>query len=157
MSCHPSHVIGPADRVHNTDEEIEKNWAEFKKADKVDPRAIRRQHKFKPGHGPHDDNPDDPWITQIIKFEGEEADPDQRDLLHGGPPVKIDCEQCGDQLHAVGEMSTWQIMTQSGVSLANLDRITEARKKELQAEIVVILACPTCKQKFQWLKDFLPQ
>lgn len=157
MSCHPAHVTGPPDRVHNTEEEIEKNWAEFRKADEVDSRAIRRQHKFKPGHGPHDDNPHDPWTTLNIKFEGEHADPDQRDQLSGGPPSGLPCEQCGTMTTVCGEKTMWEVYSQPGVEVVNLESMTAARKKELQEMKVVILCCPQCKAKSQWLEEFLPK
>lgn len=140
-----------------SEEQIAKNWEEFRKADRVDPRAIRRQHKFKPGHEPDFDEPESGWKYVDVQFEGEQADPDQRDLLHGGPPVEMDCERCGTQLHLVGEKTQWEIMTQALVGIANLDDITEERKKVLQEEIIVILACPNCLMKYQWMKDLLPR
>jgi hypothetical protein len=59
--------------------------------------------------------------------------------------------------HIVGEMSQWAAMTQPGVEIANRDSITEARKKELQETIICILACPSCRLKYQWARDMLPK
>lgn len=154
-SCHPSHWEGPP-LPGKTDEEVTRAWEQFKKEDRIDPRAIRRQHRFKPGHEPDFLEPSSGWKYMKIELESD-ADPDQLDMLHGGPAVNMNCERCGTQLHAVGEMTQWDIMTQALVSIANLEDITEERKKVLQEEIIVILACPDCKSKYQWLKEFLPR
>ena len=158
-SCHPSHFeAGPPPGM--SEEQIERNWADYNREKKkgIDPRAIDKHFKFKEGHEPDYLEPSSGWKYLDVEFTGEPADPDQLDLLHGGPAVNIPCQRCSaQQLHAVGEMSTWDIMHQEGVDVANEDDITEERKKELQAEIVVILACPSCKQKYQWLKEFLPR
>lgn len=140
-----------------SEEQIAKNWEGYNKSKGIDPRAIDRHFKFKPGHEPGFDEPESGWKYVDVRFEGEDPDPDQRDLLHGGPPVEMDCERCGTQLHAVGEMSSWDVINQPGVSLSNIDDIDETRRKELEEEKVVILACPECKAKYQWLKDFLPR
>ncbi len=142
-----------------SDEQIERNWADYNREKKkgIDPRAIDKHFKFKPGHEPDYLEPESGWKYLDVEFTGEQADPDQRDMLHGGPAVNMDCERCGTQLHAVGEMSTWDVMNQSGVSIANMEDIDDSRKKELQEEIVVILACPECKAKYQWLKALLPR
>ncbi len=156
MTCHPTHFeSGPLPSV--SEEQVAKNWEEFRKEDRVDPRSIRRQHKFKPGHEPDYAEPDSGWKYVDVQFDGEEADPDQRDMLRGGPAIEMDCERCGHELHVVGSMSTWDVMNQPGVSLANRDSISDSRKKELQEEKVVILACPTCKLKWQWLEELLPK
>ncbi len=123
----------------------------------IDPRAIDKHFKFKEGHEPGYLEPESGWRYLDVEFTGEPADPHQLDLLHGGPAVNMNCARCGTQLHAVGEMSTWGIMHQESVEVVNEDDIAEERKRELQNEIVVILACPDCKAKFQWLKDFLPR
>lgn len=162
-SCHPTHWEGAPDTVHNTPEDIERNWADFKKQDRIDPRAIRRQHRFKPGHEPDYAHPDSGWVYLNLKFEGEPGEPDQRDLLHGGPPAGMNCERCGEELHVVGRMSKWDIMNQDDaagnplVRPINLEEITTARKRELQKEFVAILACPNCRKKYQWDEALLPK
>lgn len=161
-SCHPCHLEGPADTVHNTPEQIERNWEEFKKADQVDTRAIRRQHRFKPGHGPHDDNPHEPWATLNLKFDPPH-EPDQRHLLSGGPESGVPCPRCDTMTRIAGEMSRWEIMNQfdpeQGIDVrpANVARISEARKKDLQKEMIVVLACPQCYLKLQFDAELLPK
>ena len=157
MTCHPSHFEdGPPPGM--SDEQIERNWEGYNREKKkgIDPRAIDKHFKFKQGHEPDYLEPESGWKYLDVEFTGEPSDPDQRDMLHGGPAVNMDCERCGTQLHAVGEMSSWDVMNQEGVSLANMEDIDDARKKELEEEIVVILACPECKAKYQWMKEFLP-
>jgi len=156
LSCHPTHPeSGPAPNV--SDEEREKNWADFKKADSVDPRAIRRQHKWKVGHEPDYMEPDSGWVYQKIEFTGEESEPDQLHLLHGGPPSGLPCERCNTETNVVGETTMWEIYTQPGVEIANMDTIDEARRQELREMRVVILACPECKLKIQFLEEFIPK
>ena len=102
-SCHPVHFEGkPAPGV--SDEQRERNWATFFKENAVDPRAIKRHHKWKPGHEPDHEHPDSGWRTLNIKWEGEKAPPDQRHLLKGGPESGIPCEQCNEMTRIVGEM-----------------------------------------------------
>ncbi|KKN83877.1 hypothetical protein LCGC14_0295300 [marine sediment metagenome] len=155
MSCHPTHFeSGPL--PGKTEEEIEKNWRDFKREDRVDSRAIRRQHRFKPGHEPDFAEPDSGWRYVRIELEYD-AEPDQRDQLHGGPPSGLPCEQCGTMTTICGEKTMWEVYTQPGVEVVNLESMTEARKKELQEMKVVILCCPQCKAKSQWLEEFLPR
>lgn len=163
-NCHPSHTASEREkkleaRAKRYREEQERTFDQQKRDLARDPRKIQVQHRWKLGHNPADqDDYDDPNVT-YVKFDGREApptEPDQLNLLHGGPPVAMNCERCGDQLHAVGEMSSWGQMTQDGVVLVNKDKITAARKRELQEEIIVILACPGCRSKFQWMKKYLP-
>lgn len=39
----------------------------------------------------------------------------------------------------------------------NVDSISDTRKKELQEETILILACPVCFHKMQWDAEFLPR
>ena len=140
-----------------SEEQIAKNWEGYNKSKGIDPRAIDKHFKFKPGHEVDYDEPSSGWKYVDVQFEGEAADPDQRDLLKDSTPVAMDCERCGTQLNAVGRMSSWDVINQPEVSIVNRDSIDEARKKELQEEKVVILACPNCRKKYQWLEEFLPK
>ena len=149
--------------MHNTPEDIERNWAEWKKADRVDPRAIRRQHRFKPGHEPDFAEPDSGWIYLNLKIESPPSDPDQLEMLSGGPESGLPCERCGEMTRVVGRMSRWDIMNQDDlagnplVRPVNLEDIAPARRRELQKEFVVILACPNCRKKYQWDEELLPK
>lgn len=155
MSCHPTHFEGPR-LPGKTDEEVDRAWAEHKKADRIDPRGQKNKARWKAGHEPNYLEPDSGWMYVKPEPMGEPLDPDQRDLLTGGPEVDMACERCGYKLRLVGEMTQWDIMTQENVALANEEYISEARKRVLQEEIIVILACPECKKKYQWLKELLP-
>lgn len=162
-SCHPTHILEPADTVHNTPEQIERNWQEFFKQDRVDPRAIRRQHRWKFGHEPDYDHPDSGWVYLNLKVESPPSDPDQRGLLTGGPESGLPCERCGEMTRVAGRMSVWDMMHQVDaasnplVHLVNEEDITETRRHELQQEFIVILACPNCRLKWQWREEFLPK
>jgi hypothetical protein len=140
-----------------SEEDIARNWEEFRKGDRVDPRSIRRHHKWKVGEEPEYADPASGWVYQQIEFEGEQPDPDQRDLLHGGPPSGLPCERCETETNVCGESTMWDIYNQSGVSVVNLDDIDESRREELEEMRVVILVCPECKLKSQWLEEFLPK
>ena len=96
-TCHPTHFEGPPDLVHNTPEQIEKNWEEFKRADKVDPRAIDKHFKFKPGHEPDYAEPESGEVyVKIEGHEGSDSEPDQLHMLGGSSvPSGIPCERCG--------------------------------------------------------------
>lgn len=155
MSCHPTHVEGPP-APNVSEEERERSWEEFRKDDRVDPRAIRRQHRFKPGHEPDYADPASGWKYLEVKFEGEPADPDQRDQLHGGPPSGLNCERCGEETRVVGSMSVWEQYQQTGVEVVNLPNISEQRKKELQQQRIVVLKCPHCLKTYQWDEELLP-
>jgi len=156
-TCHPSHFEAGPDRVHNTEEDIERNWREFREAHRIDPRAIDKHFKFKPGHEPDFAEPESGEVyVKIEGHEGEESEPDQLHLLSGGEESGIPCEKCGTITRIAGEMSVWDIYHQPGVEVANLAEMTEARKRELQEQIIVVLACPQCHQKYQWFADALP-
>ena len=154
-SCHPSHFeSGPLPSV--PEEEVEHNWKEFHKEDRIDPRAIKRQHKFKPGHEPDFLEPSSGW--KYVKIEQEsDAEPDQRDMLGGGPPSGLDCERCGEETRVVGSMSVWEQYQQKEVDVVNIKDISEERKKELQEQRLTILKCPSCFHTYQWFEEFLPK
>lgn len=160
MACHPTHIDGPA-LPSVSPEEIERNWKTYKKEDEVDKRAIDRHHKFALGHEPDYDDPESGIVYQKIRWEGDPKEPDQRDMLSGGPESEVPCERCGEMTCIAGEMSRWEVMNQSGEGIdvrpVNIDDISESRRKELQNEFIVILACPKCKKKYQWDKDLLPR
>jgi hypothetical protein len=157
-SCHPTHFEGPPDTKHNTPEQIEKNWEEFRKAHRVDPRAIDRHFKFKPGHEPDYAEPESGEVyVKIEGHEGEPSEPDQRHMLSGGELSGIPCEQCGTETHIAGEMSVWDIYHQPGVEVANLADITDERRRELQEQIIVVLKCPQCHHTYQWDAALLPK
>jgi hypothetical protein len=155
MSCHPSHR-SPEDLAQQQQEQIDLR----QKEQQHDPRKIHRQHRWRLGHDPAgQDDDDDPNIV-YLKMDGREApptEPDQRHMLSGGELSGIPCERCGTETRITGEMSVWNIYHQPGVEVANLADITDARKKELQEQIIVVLKCPQCRHTYQWDAAFLPK
>lgn len=162
MSCSDAHtrrLIQRAERARRLREEQERTSAQLRRSLLIDPRKIRRQHRWKLGHDPADqDEYDDPNVS-YIQFGGREAPPtppDQRDLLHGGPESGYPCGRCSTMTRVCGRMTVWEMYTQPGVELVNIDTISEQRRQELQKEWMVILVCPDCQEKTQWLEEFLP-
>jgi hypothetical protein len=100
--------------------------------------------------------PSSGWRYVKIELESN-PEPDQRDQLHGGPDSGLPCERCDTMTRVCGETTMWEIYNQPNVSVVNLDEITEGRRQELQEMQVVILVCPQCKMKSQWLEEFLPK
>ncbi|KKK93208.1 hypothetical protein LCGC14_2695170 [marine sediment metagenome] len=163
MSCHPSHEDRSKkveEKAKRLQEEQERTLKQQKRDLSIDPRKIRRQHRWSLGHDPADqDEYDDPNLV-YIKLDGREApptEPDQRDMLSGGPPSGMDCEKCGTETRVVGSMSVWEQYQQREVSVVNLEDISEARKKELQEQRIVVLKCPQCLHTYQWFQELLPK
>lgn len=125
----------------------------------IDPRRIKRQHRWKLGHDPADqDDYDDPNVVYLnVEQHEEDNDPDQRHLLSGGPESGLACERCGTMTHVVGEMSRWDIYNQPKVSLVNRDSLTEKRIEELKQEMICILKCSNCSKTYQWDCSLLPR
>ncbi len=92
-----------------------------------------------------------------IQFDGEPQYPDQREELTGGPESGVPCDRCNSVTTVCGSRSMWDIYNQPGVEVVNLADISESRQKELKDMRVVILVCPQCKLKTQWLEEFLPK
>ncbi len=161
-SCHPSHSLIQAQERKEAKEKKQQDAQEqaLKQQQRdlsIDPRKIRRQHKWALGHDPIDsDDYHNPNIEYLDIDYYEPTDPDQRDRLHGGPESGVPCQRCGTMTRICGETNQWEIMNQEGVQIVNPESITDSRKKELQEEIVVILVCPQCKLKTQWLANLLP-
>ena len=91
MSCHPSHT-----KPDPTDQEqqiIEERQRIERAQDKPDPRKIQRQHRWKLGHDPIDqDDHDNPDIAYLdIEYTGEPLEPNQLDQLEGGPDSGVPC------------------------------------------------------------------
>ena len=155
MSCHPSHK-DPEALARQQQQELDRRRQE----QRHDPRKIHRQHRWKLGHDPAgQDDDDDPNIV-YLQMDGREApptEPDQLHMLSGGEESGIPCEQCGTGTRIAGEMSVWDIYHQPGVEVTNMGDITDARRRELQEQIIVVLVCPTCHKKYQFDSEFLPK
>lgn len=154
MSCHPSHQ-DPEDLARQQQQELDRR----RKEQQYDPRKIHRQHRWKLGHDPAGQDDDDDPNVVYLQMNGREApptEPDQLDMLSGGEPSGVPCEQCGTDTRIAGEMSVWDIYHQPGVEVANLKDITDARRRELQKQIIVVLKCPQCYRTYQWDASLLP-
>lgn len=162
MSCHPSHTLIQQEQARERKvkkrEEYQERALKQEKHDLTpNPRAIKRQHRWRLGHDPADqDDYHDPNVEYLNIEYGEQPDPDQRDKLHGGEESGIPCQRCGTMTRICGETSQWEIMNQEGVQIVNRESISEARQKELLEETILILCCPKCYSKHQWLADMLP-
>ncbi len=162
MTCHPSHTLIEQEQAREKKAKKREEYREKAlKQEKHDltpnPRAIKRQHKWVLGHDPADqDDYHDPNVEYLDIEYYEPSDPDQRDRLYGGPESGIPCHRCNTMTRICGETNQWEVMNQPGVQIVNRESISEARQKELLEEIIVILVCPQCYAKFQWLAELLP-
>ena len=153
MSCHPSH--DPEALARQQQEELDRR----KQEQRYDPRKIHRQHRWKLGHDPAGQDDDDDPNVVYLQMDGREApptEPDQRHMLSGGQESGVPCEQCGTNTRITGEMSVWDIYHQPEVTVANLEDITDDRRRQLQEQIIVVLKCPNCFQTYQWDAALLP-
>ena len=152
MSCHPDHTT--------TQEDIDEERLRLdRKADAIDPRKIKRQHRWRLGHDPSDqEDHADPNVAYLnIEYTGPETRPDQREQLSGGPETEVPCHVCGELTRLCGSISQWDSYQDPKVDVVNLADISEDRKQELKDTKLVILCCPKCKTKQQWLEDALPR
>lgn len=126
----------------------------------IDPRKIKRQHRWKLGHDPStQDEDDDPNVAflEIEVIEGGPTEPDQREELTGGPPSGMPCQRCGEMTVVAGRKSLKEIYDQPEVDLVNRDQMTKEDWKRIEETVIVVLACPNCKHKYQWREEFLPK
>lgn len=153
MTCHPSH--DPETLARQQQDELDRR----KQEQRYDPRKIHRQHRWKLGHDPAGQDDDDDPNVVYLQMDGREAlptEPDQLHMLSGGEESGVPCEQCGTITRITGEMSVWDIYQQPEVTVANLEDITDERRRQLQEQIIVVLVCPQCHRKYQWDAAFLP-
>jgi hypothetical protein len=79
--------------------------------------------RWKLGEEPYADavgtSKDDPWINIELEVVENPEKIDQRDLLSGGPEIKMNCATCMDKgnrepLHIAGSMSAKEILERAG-------------------------------------------
>ena len=85
----------------------------------TDPRQVAFQHRFRHGHAPGEDEKADPseYVTLDIT-EHPDPEPNQRDLLHGGPKTPMPCQVfvkatsqiCGRETFAAAEMPVEKVL-----------------------------------------------
>ena len=150
MSCIPSHL--------SREDEIAQRLQREKRDLAIDPRKIRRQHRWKLGHDPADPDTDgaDPNVRYITIDYYDPLIPDQRGKLTGGPVSGMPCAKCGGMTNIVGHMTKADILRQPEVGIANLDDITKERWKELEADEILVLGCPKCQALIQMEEMFVP-
>lgn len=136
MTCHPSHQKQAA----------------------PDPRAIKRQHRWKFGHDPHDDDatPESDWVYAHLEQETQHI-PDQRHLLKGGPESGMPCPKCQEIMRVAGSMTAKEILEQDEVEVVNKDLMNEADWERLSKDVICVLVCPKCQHKMQMREEFLPR
>ena len=164
MTCHPTHtqvIQKTKEQKAFEDDQAQERIDQDRKALRIDPRKIKRQHRWKLGHDPIDqDDHRNPDIAYLKLVPGDDpGDPDQRDELHGGPESGMVCPlpACDHKMNIVGEKTLMEIYTQPGVSVVNLDSMSPERKAEVEKTIVVVLACPMHPtQKMQLFEEALP-
>ena len=111
----------------------------------VDPRAIRRQHRWKPGHEPDYPEPDSGFVTLELDYtESTPTPPDQKTGLGGGPESGMPCWKCGfDSMRIVAKKPPSHILNDSDYNV-NPDKVTIE-----DSDAVVLLACPRCSATMQ--------
>ena len=59
---------------------------------------------------------DGQWINvKLDVTEHPDPDPDQRDLLGGGPALRLNCGVCGSQLHIAAEKDAVEVLQDAGI------------------------------------------
>ena len=125
------------------------------KPPQIDPRAVRRIHKWKFGHDPADPDTheDSGWVYATIE-PSTPSEPNQRYLLSGGEDSGFPCTNCQTMTKIAGEKTLKWMLEQKGVDLANPDDVDWKRAEET---VILILACPKCEQLFQFFREFVPK
>jgi predicted RNA-binding Zn-ribbon protein involved in translation (DUF1610 family) len=120
-----------------------------------DRREIDRHFKWEWGHDPNDPDthPDSGW--NYFKVEHyTPTEPDQRNLLTGGPDTGYTCQRCGNNTYRIAAERTldW-VLSQPEVEIVG----EKPDMEKLKQRAIVIWACPSCSHRVQWRKDMMPQ
>jgi hypothetical protein len=118
-----------------------------KKRDQIDPRAIRRTFRWRPGHEPDYGEPSAGW--QYIKWDYSErpdAPPDQAKGLGGGPEA-FPCDRpgCGEIMRIVARKQPSEIIEGSDVIRLK----EEYDRAAVNRDDIFLVACPKCGQRIQ--------
>jgi hypothetical protein len=82
------------------------------------------------------------------------TDPDQRNLLTGGPDTGHTCLRCKNNTYRIAaERDMAWVANQPGVEIVNKDDLD---MEELAKDSIVIWACPSCGDKLQWRRSEMP-
>jgi len=125
------------------------------KSPQIDPRAVRRIHKWKFGHDPQDPDTheDSGWIYATID-PATPTEPNQRYLLSGGPKSGFPCIDCQTMTIIAGEQTLKWMLEQRGVDLVNPE---DVNWEQAEKTVILILVCPKCERLFQFFKEFTPR
>ena len=126
----PSGDSGPADVVSTTPVITDKRSGRGK-ADWSDEKTYRKNQnrlsliRWPIGEEPYNveaTHPDDPWVNvKLDVIENPDLDPDQRELLMGGPEIRMPCRHCNEPLHIAATKSALDILTGASFTFNDLD------------------------------------
>lgn len=121
----------------------------------IDPRAVRRIHKWKWGHDPADPDTheDSGWVYATIE-PSTPTEPNQRYLLSGGPPSGFPCINCQTMTIIAGEQTLKWMLEQRGVDLVNPE---DVNWEQAERTVILILICPKCERLYQFYKEMVPR
>lgn len=75
---------------------------------------------------------DKTWVNVKLDItETPDPDPNQRELLHGGPELHMDCQLCGEVLHAGAEKTNREILEEGGFRFKKeqIDNLRQLKEK----------------------------
>lgn len=104
-------------------------------------RAVLRQHIWKWGDAPYQEQEDEPgWQRlKLVPLETDSTIKTTREMLAGGVASGLPCT-CGTMTMWVQTVSALKMMEQAGVEVKE-----EAHKRTLRDTIVAIFVCPNCE------------
>lgn len=77
---------------------------------------------------------DDGWVNLKLDItEHPDPDPNQRDLLHGGPELKLPCGICNAKMHVAASKKVKDVLTEGGFNVSRADI------KNLDKEVVAVV------------------
>jgi len=110
-------------------------------------REVQRQHKWRHGHDPQDDEatPESGWEFATIK--PPESSAHVEEAPSGGPDTRIPCQRCGYTYRAVASCTIRESLEAKGVDPGNLSADYLARR-------IVRLKC-VCGHEMSMREDVL--
>lgn len=76
--------------------------------------------------------PDDEWVNVKLEVvENPDPGPNQRDLIRGGPEIRMKCFKCGKVFHLGAEKTAREVLEEGGFKLA--DDVKNADAKVIAA------------------------
>lgn len=160
MTCFPEHF--DSDKPILPPDVSEQVWKEYKRRIAVDPRAIRRQHRFPFNQHPQDDDatPESGWIYYKIEPYTPTI-PDDRKQFRGGPESGLPCfcvhhPHCNEMTRIVEDMSAWELVQRFHGPVDVINRLDASAIERYKKMRIAILVCPKCECTAQARLDLLP-